>query len=77
MADVFMAPGRIVSGVDALGGAADAIRELGEKALIVTDGMMRKLGNLDRLTNMLEASGIRYAVEDGITGVPDDGMILH
>ena len=77
MADVFMAPGRIVSGVDALGGAADAIRELGEKALIVTDGMMRKLGNLDRLTNMLEASGIRYAVEDGINGEPDDGMILH
>ena len=77
MADVFMAPGRIVSGVDALGGAAGAIRELGEKALIVTDGMMRKLGNLDRLTNMLEASGIKYAVEDGINGEPDDGMILH
>lgn len=77
MADIFLAPGRIVSGVDALHEAAGSIKALGKKALIVTDNMMRKLGNLDKVTAMLDDSGIRYAVEDGINGEPDDGMILH
>lgn len=77
MADTFITPGRIVSGVDALHEAADAIKALGKKALIVTDEMMEKLGNLDKVTEMLEDNGIQYAVENGINGEPDDGMILH
>ncbi len=77
MADTFIAPGRIVSGVDALYEAAGSIKEMGKKALIVTDGTMRKLGNLAKVTAMLEEQGIRYAVEDGIDGEPDDRMILH
>lgn len=77
MADTFIAPGRIVCGVNALYEAAGTIKALGEKALIVTDGMMQKLGNLAKVTAMLEEHGIQYAVEDGINGEPDDGMILH
>lgn len=77
MADILMTLGRIVNGVDAFGGAVDVVWELGEETLIVADGMMRKLGNLGRLTNMLEISGIRYMVRDGISREPDNGMILH
>lgn len=77
MADTFLAPGRIVSGEGALPAAADAVKALGKKALIVTDETMRRLGNLDKVTGMLKENGIAWAVEDGIAGEPDDGMILH
>ncbi len=77
MADTFITPGRIVSGSGALYKACDEVKCLGSKALIVTDKTMRKLGNLDKVTGMLMDNGISYAVEDGINGEPDDGMIAH
>lgn len=42
----FLMPGKIVYGEGALGQAAPSMAQMGEKALIVTDAMMVKLGNL-------------------------------
>ena len=51
MADVFLGPGRIFSGRGALDLAADLMGKLGKKALVVTDSVMEKLGNLERVTD--------------------------
>lgn len=75
MADVFLAPQKIISGSHALKSAADTIGGMGRKALVVTDAMMEKLGNLEKLTCMLSESGVSYAVYADINGEPDDGMI--
>ena len=75
MADTFIAPGRIISGRRALDMAADAVAKLGKKALVVTDDIMRQLGNLDKVTDMLMKAGVSYAVFTGVSGEPDDRMI--
>ncbi|MCD8278099.1 iron-containing alcohol dehydrogenase, partial [Enterocloster citroniae] len=68
MADTFIAPGRIISGRRALDMAADAVAKLGKKALVVTDDIMRQLGNLDKVTDMLMKAGVSYAVFTGVSG---------
>ncbi|MCI8605942.1 MAG: iron-containing alcohol dehydrogenase [Hungatella sp.] len=75
MADVFLGPGRIFSGRGALDLAADLMGKLGKKALVVTDSVMEKLGNLERVTDTLSKAGAAWAVYTGIDGEPDDGMI--
>lgn len=75
MADIFLAPGKVISGSHALESAAETIGGMGKKALVVTDAMMEKLGNLDRLTCMLSESGVSYAVYADINGEPDDRMV--
>lgn len=75
MADIFFAPGKVISGSHALESAAETIGGMGKKALVVTDAMMEKLGNLDRLTCMLSESGVSYAVYADINGEPDDRMV--
>lgn len=77
MADTFIMPGRIISGSGALEQAAETIGQMGKKALVVTDPVMEKLGNLDRVTRILCQAGVSWAVFTGITGEPDDGMILQ
>ena len=45
MAREFIVPGRIISGAGALEMAEEALKEMGKKALIVTDRVMVQLGN--------------------------------
>lgn len=75
MADLFMMPGKMISGAGALRASQEAFRELGSKALVVADPAMEPLGNLKQITDMLDEIHIPYAVFDGITGEPDDRMI--
>ena len=75
MADTFIAPGQIISGNRALDMAAGTVAKLGKKALVVTDDVMRQLGNLDKVTDMLMKAGVSYAVFTGVSGEPDDRMI--
>lgn len=77
MADTFIAPGRIISGSGALGQAADTVGALGKKALVVTDTTMEMLGNLKKVTKMLEQAGVACAVYSGISGEPDDRMVAE
>ncbi len=75
MSREFIMPGKIVSGSGALEQAENYLGRLGQKALIVTDAVMVKLGNLSLVTNVLDKAGVAYSVYDGIGGEPTDVMI--
>lgn len=68
-------PKQIFYGEGALEQAAPAIAGCGSKALIVTDGMMVKLKNVEAVRGMLERAGVDSAVFDGVTGEPTDKMV--
>lgn len=74
-ADIFLTPARIINGCKALSQSAGYLRQMGTKALIVTDSTMERLGNLGLLTDILDREGITYAVYSGVTGEPDDRMV--
>ncbi len=71
----FIMPKQIFYGEGALEQAATAIAGCGSKALIVTDPVMAKLGNVKAVTAMLEQAGVGYAVFEGVTGEPTDKMV--
>jgi alcohol dehydrogenase class IV len=71
----FIMPGAIVNGDNALFDARAHLKEQGKKALIVTDEVMVKLGNVEILTGLLKEENISYFVFDGINGEPTDTMI--
>lgn len=75
MGKEFIMPGKIYSGSGALEDAGNHLGRLGKKALIVTDEVMVKLKNLDRVTAVLEKAGVAFCVYDGIGGEPTDTMI--
>ncbi|MBQ8278920.1 MAG: iron-containing alcohol dehydrogenase [Roseburia sp.] len=71
----FIMPGKIISGSGALEQAENYLGKLGKRALIVTDEVMVKLRNLDRVTEVLDKAEVAYSVYDGIGGEPTDVMI--
>lgn len=71
----FLMPKQIFYGESALEQAAPAMAGCGNRALIVTDPVMVKLRNVKAVTEILEKSGISYAVFDGVTGEPTDKMV--
>ncbi len=75
MANLFFIPQYIVSGENALQMSAEHLTSFGKKALIVTDDMMVKLGNVKKLTDMLDDNKISYVVYSGINGEPTHSMI--
>ena len=54
MAIQFIMPGKVIMGERALDEAAGLLKELGTKALIVTDRVMTELGNVKILEEVLE-----------------------
>lgn len=75
MSSSFIMPKQIISGQGALKQAEGSMAGLGKKALVVTDEVMIRLGNLARVEEALKNCGIPYAVYSGITGEPTDVMI--
>lgn len=75
MAREFFLPDRIISGAGALEAMPEHIGTFGKKALIVTGKTVCTLEGFQKLTALLSAHGIAYAVFNGITGEPDDCMI--
>lgn len=75
MANGFIMPKQIFYGEGALEQAAPVLAGCGSKALIVTDTVMVKLGNVKTVTEMLEKAGVGYAVFEGVTGEPTDKMV--
>ena len=74
MAYEFITPQEIFSGSNALE-LADIF--LGQKALIVTDPMMIKLGNTKPIENKLNDNNIQYSIYSDIVGEPTDDMIMN
>lgn len=77
MARQFLMPAKVFSGSQALNEAMSSITKLGTHALIVTDAMMVKLGNLKKLTDLLDETEMKYTVYAEINGEPTDTMILN
>lgn len=75
MAREFIVPGQIVSGSGALTMAESSLKNMGKKALIVTDQVMIQLGNCAKVEQALKNQGIAYSVYSEITGEPTDIMI--
>lgn len=75
MAREFIVPGQIISGAGALDMAESSLGQFGKKALIVTDEVMIRLGNCEKLETALKNQGIAYSIYAGITGEPTDEMI--
>lgn len=71
----FIMPGKIISGDGALEQAKGSLEKMGKHALVVTDESMRKLGNLDKVTDVLNIADIAFTVYDRINGEPTDVMI--
>lgn len=74
-ASTFVTPHGIVYGPGALEQAADKLAAMGTKALIVTDATMGKLGNLAKLTAVLDSAGVGYHVYDEVNSEPVDRMV--
>ncbi len=75
MADLFIVPQYIVTGENALESGMQYLNSFGKKPLIVTDSMMVKLGNVERLTSLLDKAGMTYVIYDAINSEPTDIMI--
>lgn len=71
----FIVPGQIITGSGALTMAETKLKNLGTKALLVTDSVMIKLGNAAHVEAALNNQGIPYAVYSEINGEPTDTMI--
>lgn len=75
MSNLFVTPGVMITGADALNSASEHLKKAGGKALIVTDPTMVKVGNVKLVTDLLDGLGKGYAVYDGVTGEPTDTMV--
>lgn len=76
MANLFLTPGKVLTGEGALELSADILSTLGKKALVVTDEMMVKLGNVGRVTDLLGRLGMDYVIDAEINSEPTDEMIM-
>lgn len=75
MSDLFLMPKYVVTGKYALTEAMEYIKNFGQKALIVTDETIAKIGTLSKLEIELDKNQIDYFVYDGVNGEPIDEMI--
>ena len=76
MAQEFSIPKHIISGKNALHEISHYLLDVGKKALIVSDPMMVKLKNVEKVIQVLESKGISYSLYTDIIGEPTDEMIV-
>ena len=63
-------PPKVLIGGGALKMAAPLWQQMGHKALIVTDPMMVRLGNIAKLEEVLKTAKLSYHIYQDITGEP-------
>lgn len=71
----FLAPEVIMSGMGSYQQVGTKARQLGSKALIVSDPIMENLGRVEELSKLLSDAGLNIAVYTGVTGEPTDNMV--
>ncbi|MBQ6335285.1 MAG: iron-containing alcohol dehydrogenase [Erysipelotrichaceae bacterium] len=76
MANTFLTPKMIISGQNALSDSANELSKMGKKAFIVTDTTMLKLGNLAKLTNILDQNKTAYTIFAEVNFEPDDVIVI-
>lgn len=75
MSNLFLMPRYVVTGEGALDKAGNNIKLLGSKALIITDDIMVKLGNINKVTDLLDKIDLKYAIYHDVNGEPTDSMV--
>ena len=75
MANTFLTPKMIISGSNSLSAAASELQKLGQKAFIVTDETMVKLGNVALLEDVLKKNGASYFIFPKVNYEPDDIIV--
>jgi alcohol dehydrogenase class IV len=77
MANVFLIPRTIITGKEALAKSASYLKRSGKKALIVTDKIMVTIGNVQKLSNILNEQNIEYEIFAEINSEPTDKMVYQ
>jgi len=75
LSSAFLMPPKILSGINAMAELGSYIEDKGKKTLIVTDGMMTKMGNVEKLTKILDQAGVAYEVYDEVNSEPTDIIV--
>lgn len=75
MASLFIVPNKIIVGENALEISKEQIKSFGKKALIITDNMMVKLGNVDKVTKVIEDINLKYEVYSEVNSEPTDEIV--
>jgi len=75
MSHEFVMPGKVITGKGALQDAKKEFQTAGKKALIVSGKVMERVGNVKKITEILDELHIQYAIYTEITGEPTDVMI--
>ncbi len=77
LANLFLTPQKIITGINSLDKSGSYIRELGKKALIVTDAVMVSTGNVKKLTDVLDKHEVQYEIFPEINNEPTDEMVYQ
>jgi len=75
MSNLFCIPNKIISGENALKDSGKYIAGMGRKALIISDSMMRKLGNIDKLTDVLTENRIAFSIYSEVDSEPTNKTV--
>lgn len=75
MSKMFLVPPTILSGAGAINDLAAQLQGKGKKALLVTDSIMAKIGNVEKVTRLLTEAGIAVAVYDEVNSEPTDSIV--
>ena len=75
MANLFISPGKIVTGSGSLGELSKYVDGFGKKALIVCDQITEKLGKVKVITDVLDHKKVSFAIYDDFLGEPTNVMI--
>lgn len=75
MGNQFIMPSKVIYGENALENAKPYFKTFGQKALIVTDNFMVRLGNVKLVTKILDELDIDYIIFDSVNSEPTDKII--
>jgi len=71
----FLEPSTIIYGENALEKATDKIKRLGKKALVVSDKAMTEIGNVKKVTDILEKQKIKSILYNEVNTEPEDNFV--
>lgn len=75
MANLFVTPKYIITGENALSLSKDYLEKFGNKAFIVTDEMMVKLGALEKVLTVLKEINLEYEIFSEVNSEPTDLIV--
>lgn len=71
----FVTPSQIYYGIGCIDSIGEILKKYGSKILVISDPYVIKYGHLDRITSILDKSGLQIATFSDITGEPTDEMV--